>query len=113
MRYLPYWLAGLVDRAWLLLLTLFAILYPLAKLNIHFRKFRFNLKEIPHYKELLEIEKRLCDHNLSAQDKAQLSKRLDWINVHAIKAGVPINEEAAYFEFLNAIYLLRKKIEEA
>lgn len=113
MRYLPYWLAGLVDRAWLLLLTLFAILYPLAKLNIHFRKFRFNLKEIPHYKELLDIEKCLCNQVLSVQDKAELSNRLDYINAHAIHQGVPINEEAAYFEFLNAIYLLRKKIEDA
>lgn len=109
MRYLPYWLAGLVDRAWLLLLTIFAIFYPLAKLNIHFRKYRFSLKEIPHYKELLEIEKRLCDPSISAQDKKDILARLQIINAEAIQSGVPINEELAYFEFLNAIHLLKAK----
>lgn len=110
MRYLPYWLAGLVDRAWLLLLTILAIFYPISKLNSHVRKFRFSLREIPHYRELLEIEKRLCDQKLSPQDKVEMLERLDSINEHAIHGGVPINEEASYFEFLNAIYLLKRKI---
>lgn len=109
MRYLPYWLAGLVDRAWLLLLTIVAIFYPLAKLNIHFRKYRYSLKEIPHYKELLEIEKRLCLSRISVQDKRDILERLEIINSEAIQGGVPINEELAYFEFLNAIHLLKAK----
>ena len=33
-RYLPFWMAGFIDRAWILLLTLLAIFYPLSKLNI-------------------------------------------------------------------------------
>ena len=113
MRYLPYWLAGLVDRTWLILLTILAIFYPLSKLNFHFRKFRFTVKEIPHYKELLEIEKRLCNQKVSAQDKVEMMERLDRINSIAIQGEVPISEEAAYFRFLNAIHLLRKKIEDA
>lgn len=113
MRYLPYWLAGFMDRAWLLLLTILAVFYPLSKLNIHFRKFRFNLKEIPHYKKLLEIEKRLQGDPMSAEEKEVLLKHLDDINDKAIQAGVPVGEEAAYFNFLNAIFLLRVKIREA
>ena len=113
MRYLPYWLAGFIDRAWLLILTIFAVFYPLSKLNIHFRKFRFNLKEIPHYKELLKIERRLQGAPLSAEEKEEMLKRLDEINAQAIHAGVPVCEEAAYFNFLNAIFLLKVKIHEA
>jgi hypothetical protein len=111
MQYLPYWLAGFIDRSWLLLLTILAVFYPLSKLNIHYRKFRFSLKEIPHYKELLEIEKRLQHKNLTEQDKSEMLSRLDEINTHAIHGGVPISEEAAYFNFLNAIFLLRIKIQ--
>jgi hypothetical protein len=113
MRYLPYWLAGLVDRAWLLLLTILALFYPIMKLNIHYRKFRFTLKEYPHYKELLQIEKRLCGQRISTEEGVELLERLEKINAHAIQSGVPVSEETAYFKFLNAVYLLKKKIENA
>ena len=111
MRYLPYWLAGLMDRAWLLFLTIFAIFYPLSKLNARFRKFRFTLKTIPHYKELLKIERKLQNEKLSALEKQQMLERLDAINTSVIRNEVPIGEESAYFFFLNAISLLKRKIE--
>lgn len=113
MQYLPYWLAGFIDRSWLLLLTILAVFYPLSKLNIHYRKFRFSLKEIPHYKELLEMEKKLQHKTLTEQDRSEMLKHLDEINTHAIHGGVPISEEAAYFNFLNAVFLLRVKIQNA
>lgn len=113
MRYLPYWLAGFVDRAWLLLLTILAIFYPIVKLNVHFRRFRFTLKEYPHYKELLQIEKQLCGQKISTEERVELLERLEKINAHAINHGVPVSEEVAYFKFLNAVYLLKKKIENA
>jgi len=109
-QYLPYWLAGFVDRSWLFILALFAIIYPLTKLNIHLRKFRFTLKEQPHYEELLAMEKRLCTEKLSEREKQQLLDDLDKMNKHAIEAGVPIGDEADHFSFLNAINLMRIKI---
>jgi TRAP-type uncharacterized transport system substrate-binding protein len=113
MRYLPYWLAGFVDRFWVLLLTILALFYPFIKLNIHFRKFRFSLREIPHYKELLEMEQRLQREQITASEKEAMLKRLDEINTQAIRGGVPISEEAAYFSFLNAVNLLRIKLQKA
>lgn len=111
MQYLPYWLAGFIDRSWLLILTILAVFYPLSKLNIHFRKFRFNLKEIPHYKELLQMDRKIQRGSLTEIEKSEMLSRLDEINTHAIQEGVPISEEAAYFNFLNAIFLLRIKIQ--
>ena len=111
MQYLPYWLAGFIDRTWILLLTILAVFYPLSKLNVHFRKFRFNLREIPHYQELLEMERRLQRGSLADTETREMLKRLDEINTHAIHGEVPISEEAAYFNFLNAIFLLRVKIQ--
>ena len=110
-RFLPYWLAGLVDRAWILLLTTLALFYPLSKLNLHLRKFRFMVKERPHYVELLAMDEQLCHEKLSDEKKKELLMRLDHINKKAIEAGVPVGDEADYFEFLNSIFLLRVKIE--
>ncbi len=110
MRYLPFWIAGFVDRAWVLLLTLVAVFYPLSKLNLHLRKLRFVVQERPHYEELLAIEQVLSSRKPTDEEKEALRKRLDAINLHAIRAGVPVGEEADYFGFLNAVQLLRGKI---
>ena len=109
-RYLPFWIAGFVDRAWVLLLTLVAVFYPLSKLNLHLRKLRFVVQERPHYEELLAIEQVLSSRKPTEEEKEELRKRLDAINLHAIRAGVPVGEEADYFNFLNAVQLLRGKI---
>lgn len=111
MRHLPFWIAGFIDRAWLLLLTLFAVFYPLSKLNLHIRKLRFIVHERPHYEELLEIDALLSKKKLTEEEKLHLTQRLDHINAAACNAGVPIGEETHYFELLNSIYLLRRKIE--
>ncbi|CAM3814552.1 TAXI family TRAP transporter solute-binding subunit [Polynucleobacter antarcticus] len=110
MRYLPFWLAGFVDRAWLLLLTIFAIFYPLSKLNLHIRKFRFSIRKRPYYEEMLAIENRICHENLSDEDKKKIFERLNIININAIQHHVPIGDESEYFSFLHAIHLLKMKL---
>lgn len=111
MRYLPFWIAGFIDRAWVLLLTLVAVFYPLSKLNLHIRKLRFTVHERPFYEELLEIDDMLSSRKLTEAEKAEVWKRLSAINAHAVRHGVPVGEEAQYFDLVNAIYLLRRKLE--
>jgi TRAP-type uncharacterized transport system substrate-binding protein len=111
MRYLPFWIAGFIDRAWLMLLTLVAIFYPLSKLNLQIRKLRFVVHERPHYEELIQIDALLSSRKLTESEKAEVSKQLDHINKHAINRGVPIGEEIHYFDLMNSIYLLRRKLE--
>lgn len=111
MHYLPFWIAGFIDRAWLLLLTLVAIFYPLSKLNLHIRKLRFMVHERPSYEELLEIDELLSTKKLTEGEKLEVMERLESINRRGIKAGVPVGQESHYFELLNAIYLLRRKLE--
>ena len=110
-RYLPYWIAGFIDRAWLLLLALVTVFYPLSKLNIHLRKFRFAMKERPHYEALLEMDKLLLKRKLSDEEKGVLLNKLDRINQDAIEEGAAVGEEKPYFDLLSSISMLRKKIE--
>jgi TRAP-type uncharacterized transport system substrate-binding protein len=114
MRYFPFWAAGFIDRAWLLILTLFAIIYPTSKISFHLRKFRFIKKERAHYERLLEIEQFLYSgkETLSLQQKEEILEELDLIISSAIKEGVPVGDESTHFAFLNAINLLRQKIGE-
>lgn len=53
---LPYWLASLVDRLWLLLVGLLAILYPLYRAFPRYRLIRSQLQISDAYRVLREID---------------------------------------------------------
>jgi len=110
-EYLPYWLVVFVDRFWLVVLVAFAIIYPLSKLNFHLRRFRFIIRERTHYTMVLNMEKEITGKKLSSEEKEKLLKKLDMINKQALQHFVPVGEEANYFLFVNALQLLRNKIE--
>lgn len=110
-HYVPIWLAGFMSRAWVLMLTLIAIFYPLTKINLRLRKFQFILSERMHYEELLKIEYRLTRGHVQAFEYDEFLEKLDRINADAIKHRVPIGKEQSYFSLLSSINLLRLKIE--
>ena len=110
-EYLPYWLVVFVDRFWFVLIVAFAIIYPLSKLNFHLRRFRFIIRERTHYEMLLNMEKEITGKKLLSEEKEKLLKKLDMINKQALQHFVPVGEEADYFLFVNALQLLRNKIE--
>jgi len=110
-EYLPYWLVVFIDRFWLVVLGAFAIIYPLSKLNFHLRRFRFIIRERTHYAMLLKMEQEITGKQLSSEEKEKLLNKLDTINKQAILHFVPVGEEPDYFLFVNALQLLRNKIE--
>jgi len=110
-EYLPYWLVVFIDRFWFLVLLAIAVIYPLSKLNFHLRRFRFIIRKRPLYELLLNMEKEIADKKLPSEEKEKLLKKLDAINKHAIQHFIPVGEETDYFLFVNALQLLRYKIE--
>jgi hypothetical protein len=110
-EYLPYWLVVFIDRLWIVVLAMFAVLYPLSKLNLHLRRLRFIIRERTHYEMLLNMEKEITGKPLSSQEKERLLKKLEMINKQAIHHFIPVGEETDYFLFVNAVQLLRNKIE--
>lgn len=110
-EYLPYWLVVFIDRFWFLVLAAFAVIYPLSKLNFHLRRFRFIIRERTHYSMILNIEKEITGKKLSSEEKEKLLNKLEMINKQALQHFVPVGEELNYFLFLNALQLLRNKIE--
>lgn len=110
-EYLPYWLVVFIDRFWLVVLAAFTVFYSLSKLNFHLRRFRFIIRERTHYAMLLNMEKEITGRQLSSEEKERLLKKLETINKQALHHFVPVGEEADYFLFVNALQLLRNKIE--
>ncbi|WP_295446653.1 TAXI family TRAP transporter solute-binding subunit [uncultured Thiodictyon sp.] len=109
LRYLPFWMAGFVDRMWVLILSIMAVTYPLSKLNVQLRAIRYHIKHRRLYEEVLVLERQLCEGCFGIHEKQVLHDRLTRLNRHAISDHVPVGMEREYFHLLSAIELLRTK----
>jgi TRAP-type uncharacterized transport system substrate-binding protein len=107
-RYLPPWLAGIVDRIWILFLGAFAVLYPLSKIRLRLRCARFELAQLDRYERILAVERQL-NHLQDRTQKIALLDEIEKINQSALMGHVPIGMEPQYFQLLNALDVLRRK----
>ena len=107
-RYLPPWLAGVVDRIWVLIVGAFALFYPLSRLRLKLRCVRFEFAQLDRYERMLAIEKQLVTLR-TIEAKQQILKEIDAINNDALQQQVPIQMEPHYFQLLTALDTLRRK----
>lgn len=111
MRYLPFWLAGFVNRLWILLLAIATIAYPLSKMNLKTRAIRFKFNNRHMYEQIIELEKDLYLNHPPSKSKEELTKIVETLNTEALQSKIPVGLEKDYFEVVHAIELLRLKIE--
>jgi len=82
-RYLPFWLANLVDRMWPVLVTIVAVLIPLSRMLPPLYTFRVRSRIFRWYRQLREVEnaigKRPNDELL--RELAEIELRLENVNV--------------------------------
>ena len=111
-HYLPFWLAGFFSRIWIVALSIFAIAYPISKLNIHLREKNYHLKHHSTYHELVHIEQLLCEKELSKEELYEISEKIDRLNKAFVRVRVPTGTETKYFELLSAINILKGQVKE-
>jgi TRAP-type uncharacterized transport system substrate-binding protein len=82
-RYLPFWLANLIDRMWPVLVTIVAALIPLSRMLPPLYTFRVRSRIFRWYRQLREVEnaigRRPNDELL--QELADIERRVERINV--------------------------------
>ena len=101
-RYLPFWLAVLVDRLIVLLLPVVALLIPLLKVAPAIYTWRVRSKVFRCYGELKFLEDDLKNHF----DRARLAEyrsRLDALEDEAVQLHVPLG-------FTDLVYTLREHV---
>ncbi len=101
-RYLPFWLAVLVDRLIVLLVPVFALLIPLLKVAPAIYNWRVRSKVFRCYGELKFLEDDLKNHF----DPAKLGdyrRRLDDLEEEAVQLHVPLG-------FTDLVYTLREHV---
>ena len=106
-RYLPFWLANLVDRMWVALFSIIAILIPLARVVPPLYQYRIRSRIYKWYRDLRQIEDGLSDKDA---DRAKLLVQLDDLDVKVERIAVPLAYADELYALRSAIGLVRKRL---
>jgi NMT1-like family len=102
-RHLPFWAANLIDRMWVVMGILLAILLPLSKVLPPLYKFRIRRRIFNSYSRLREIE-------VSAKPSEALLKELDALDKRTEGIEVPLSYADELYSLRSNIQLVRKKL---
>ena len=111
-RYLPYWAAVLVDRLWLMLLPVLALLVPLMRVLPQIYRWRVRSRIYRRYAQLKEVEIEL-DKRPGPDALAALNARLDEIEDVVNHINTPLAYTDNLYMFRQHVHLVRQRIERA
>ena len=106
-RYLPFWLANLIERMWLAMGLIIALALPLSRIVPPLYTFRIRKRVFRWYAELRDVEQRSEAGSESAQN---LLEQLDEMEAKVEKVVVPLSYTDELYALRNNIHLVRKKL---
>lgn len=106
-RYLPFWVANLVERMWLVMGIIIAIMLPLSRIVPPLYEFRVRSRIFKWYGQLRDIEHRAE----GTQETGPLLDELDQLETRAEKITVPLSYTDELYALRNNIHLVRKKLQ--
>ena len=104
-RYLPFWQANLIERMWLALGIIVALLLPLSRILPPLYTFRVRSRIFRWYGQLRDIEQRIEN-----QDSQLLLQELQELEGRVEKVNVPLSYTDELYSLRNNIGLVRKKL---
>jgi NMT1 family protein len=102
-KHLPFWIASLVDRALVLLVPIAVLLIPGLRVVPLLYRWRINGRIYRRYGELMALE-RVAFGQTTAQQRAELLKRLDEIERRVITVKLPAS-------VADQVYVLRQHLQ--
>ncbi|MDP2004062.1 MAG: TAXI family TRAP transporter solute-binding subunit [Rubrivivax sp.] len=106
-QYLPFWLANVVDRMWIVLLPLLAALLPLSRVLPPLVTLRLRSRVYRWYAHLRAIERALEE---PGADLAALRERLERLDAQTENIGVPLSFTNELYDLRGHIHLVRKRL---
>jgi TRAP-type uncharacterized transport system substrate-binding protein len=101
-RYLPFWLASLVDRTMVVLVPIVVVLIPAIKLVPALYRWRIRTRIYKRYGELMALEREMLNETTPEQ-RTEFGKRLDEIEKRVNGSKMPL-------PFADQFYVLREHI---
>lgn len=105
-RYLPFWVANLVERMWLVMGLIIAIMLPLSRIVPPLYQFRVRSRIFRWYGQLRDIENRID----SPHSQDALLDELGRLEQRAGKISVPLSYANELYALRNHIALVRAKL---
>ncbi len=106
-RYLSFWMANLIERMWVALGIIIAILLPLSRILPPLYQFRVRSRIFRWYAQLREIENR----DISSGDASKsLLDELNALDTKVEKIKIPLSYADELYALRNNIHLVRKKL---
>ena len=106
-RYLNFWVANLVERMWLVMGLIIAIMLPLSRIVPPLYEFRVRSRIFRWYGQLRDIENRID----SAGSQSALFEELGSLEHRAEKISVPLSYADELYALRSNIQLVRKKLQ--
>lgn len=107
-RYMPFWAANLVDRMWVVLLSIIGLLIPLSRVVPPLVEFRIRSRVFRWYGQLRAIEAE------EGQTPApELHERLDEIERRVARITVPLSYAEELYALRGHIQMVRRRLDSA
>ena len=106
-RYLPFWLANLIQRMWLVLGILIAVMLPLSRIVPPLYQLRVRSRVFRWYGRLREIENDMTSGHVPATD---LALALDALEAQVLKVSVPLAYADELYALRNHIQMVRGRL---
>ncbi len=109
-RYLPFWLANLIDRMWVVLVSIIAVLIPASRIVPPLYEFRVRSRIFRWYGQLRGIEE---DVQSQAVDRAKLVAELDSLESKVGRITVPLSHADELYALRSHIEMVRARLRPA
>jgi TRAP-type uncharacterized transport system substrate-binding protein len=105
-RYLPFWMANLVDRMWIAFLSIVAVLLPLSRVLPPLIEMRLRSRVFRWYGQLREIEA-----SIAARPPGELLDGLDAIEARVNGVQVPLSYTDELYALKSHIQMVRRRLQ--
>ena len=105
-RYLPFWIANLIDRMWVVMVSIIAILIPLSRVVPPLYQFRVRSRIFRWYGQLRRLE-----DSIGERPAAELIEDLDRIEQRAEKISVPLSYADELYSLRSHINMVRRRLQ--
>ncbi|WP_428424835.1 TAXI family TRAP transporter solute-binding subunit [Methylibium sp.] len=109
-RYLPFWVANLIDRMWVVLASIIVVLIPLSRVIPPLYELRIRSRVFRWYGRLRQIEESLSDPPRGPADAQPLMDELDALDARVKQLQVPLSHADELYALRSHIDLVRKKL---
>lgn len=106
-RYLPFWMANLIERMWVALSVIIVVLLPLSRVLPPLYTFRVRSRIFKWYAQLRSIEDR---DSPVPEDRKLLLQELNLLDATVEKIKIPLSHADELYALRSNIHLVRKKL---